>query len=64
MCTRPQRSPYIHGVAAPEVLSNCFLNDFGVDNMSLFNFRKKKTVSQFDVRSHMTQDLSGDTRLF
>ena len=29
----------------------------------LYNFLKKKTVWQFHVRSHMTQDL-GDTRLF
>ena len=40
-----------------------FWNDLGVKNRSSFNFYKKKTAWQFDVRSHMTQDL-GDTRLF
>ena len=40
-----------------------FLNDSTVTNTSLFNFDKKKIVRQFDVRSHVTQDI-GDTRLF
>ena len=31
--------------------------------MSLFNFYKEKIVWQFDVRSHVTQDLE-DTRHF
>ena len=45
------------------VLRNCFLNDLTVKNESQFNFYKKKTVRQLDVRSHMTQGF-GDTRLF
>ena len=45
------------------MLSNCFLNDLTVNNRSLFNFYKKKTAWQFDVRSHVTEYL-GDTRLF
>ena len=42
--TQPQRFFYIRGVAASVVLSNCFLNDLSVKNMSLFNFHRKKTV--------------------
>ena len=45
------------------VLRNCFLNDLTVKNESQFNFYKKKTVRQLDVRSHMTQGF-GDARLF
>ena len=49
-------------IAASVVLSNCFQNELSVKNRPLFNFYKK-TVWQFDVRSHVTQDLE-DTLLF
>ena len=48
------------------VLWKCFLNDLSVKNTFLFNFYKKKIVWEFDVRSHVTQDLlvTQDTLLF
>ena len=45
------------------VLWNCFLNDLNVNNTTVFNFYKKKTVREFYVRIHVTQE-SGDARLF
>ena len=57
MCIQLPRFSYIHVVAASMALSNCFLNDLSVNNMSLFNFHKNKTVWQSDVRSHGTPDL-------
>ena len=62
MFTQPLRFSKFHGVAASLVLSIFFLNCLSVKNRSLFNFYKKKTAWQFDVRSHVTQDLR-DTRL-
>ena len=56
MCTQLKRFSYIHGVAVSVVLSNLFLNDLSVKDKSLFNFHKKKSVWQFDVRSHVSQD--------
>ena len=57
MCTQPQKFSYIHAVAASVVLSKCNLNYLSVNNMSLFNFYKKTTMWQFEVRSHVTQNM-------
>ena len=60
ICTQPDKFSCIHKVGGALEL---FLNDLIVENTSLLNFYKQKVMRQFDVRSHVTQDLR-DSRLF
>ena len=40
-----------------------FLNDLSVKNTFLFNFFQKKIVRQFDVRSHVIQNLADANKI-